>query len=202
MPYPAKTDASSILAAAIVQLEAFGPAGLSMRTLAGALGITAHALYRYFPDRAALESAIAEESHRELLGAMRTAADQQSPIIAATVAAEAYLAFAGAHPARYALMLAAPHEPGKKSQAQESVWQFVLELLARMTGQQENEDAALALWALMHGFVALQKAGIAHEIHVERGLAIFLAGLVSSAETKEAQRDTENTDIFTGEHGK
>ncbi|HKD75166.1 MAG TPA: TetR family transcriptional regulator, partial [Ktedonobacterales bacterium] len=109
MPYPAKTTASSILAAAIAQLEAFGPAGLSMRTLAGALGITPHALYHYFPDRAALEAAIAEESHRELLRAMHTAADQQPPALAATAAAEAYLAFARAHPARYALMLTAPH---------------------------------------------------------------------------------------------
>jgi AcrR family transcriptional regulator len=180
MPYPAKTTASSILAAAIAQLEAYGPAGLSMRTLAGVLGITPHALYRYFPDRAALEAAIAEESHRELLESMRDAAAHHPPALAATAAAEAYLAFARAHPARYALMLTAPHEPGKKSQAQESVWQFVLELLAHLTGQQDNENAALALWALLHGYVALQKAGIAQEMHVEHGLAIFLAGLTSS----------------------
>ncbi len=155
-----------------------------MRTLARALGITPRALYRYFPDRAALEAAIAEASYRDLLEAMRRAADHQPPPAAVAAAAEAYLAFAGAHPARYGLMLAASHDPATKSQTQEAVWQFVLEVLARLTGQPNNEDAALALWALLHGFVALGDAGIAQgRAHIERGLAIFLAGLVPSAKT-------------------
>jgi AcrR family transcriptional regulator len=179
MPYPSKTTASSIIETAIAQLEAFGMEGLSMRTLAKALSITPHALYRYFPDRSALETAIVEVSYRELLDAMRAAADQHPPAFAVASAAQAYLAFAQEHPARYSLMLVIPREPDKKSSAHESVWEFVLESLSRLTGQPDNEDAALALWALLHGYVALQRAGIAPgNSHIEHGLAIFLAGLI------------------------
>lgn len=160
-----------------------------MRTLASTLGITPRALYRYFPERAALEGAVAEASYSELLDAMRRAAHHQPPLAAVAAAAEAYLAFAEAHPARYKLMLAASHNPATKSQTQEAVWQFVLESLARLTGHSNNDDAALALWSLLHGFVALEGAGIAQgRAQIERGLAIFLAGLVSSAETQGSPR--------------
>ncbi|MGZ6390249.1 MAG: TetR/AcrR family transcriptional regulator [Ktedonobacterales bacterium] len=186
MPFPAKTTAQSIIAAAIARLEAFGRAGLSMRALAGVLGITPHALYHYFPDRAALEAAIAEASYRELLVAMRSAVDHlpgcQAPLTALAAAAEAYLAFAEAHPARYSLMIAAPHDQATPSQAQDDVWLFVGSLLAPMTGRPDNDDAILALWALLHGFVALGDAGVAKaRDHVKNGFAIFLAGLKSSA---------------------
>lgn len=186
MPYPAKTTAQAIIAAAIAQLEAFGHTGLSMRALASVLGITPRALYHYFPDRAALDAAIAEASYRELLVAMRSAVDHlpgcQSPPAALAAAAEAYLAFAEAHPARYSLMVAAPHDHATPSRAQDAVWQFVGSLLTPMTGGPDNDDAILALWALLHGFVALVDAGVAKARgHVKSGLAIFLAGLKSSA---------------------
>ncbi len=61
MPYPAKTNAQTILAAAIDHLEQYGEEALSMRELASRLGISPHALYRYYPDRAALQAALAEE---------------------------------------------------------------------------------------------------------------------------------------------
>jgi AcrR family transcriptional regulator len=181
MPYPAKTTPQAIIASAIALLEASGPAGLSMRTLASALGITPHALYRYFPDRDALDAAIAEASYYELLQAVRRAANHRPPSDAALAAAEAYLAFARAHPARYHLMFHASHDPATKSVSQEAVWQFVLDLLGRITSQPDNHDAALALWALLHGFVALEGAHIAEDTsHIHRGLSIFLAGLTSS----------------------
>ena len=181
MPYPAKTTAQLIIDAAIAQLETGGWAGLSMRTLATALRITPHALYRYFPDRAALEAAIAEASYRELLEAMRHASDDQAPFLAVAAAAAAYIAFAEAHPARYELMFAASHEPATKSPPQVAIWQLVLALLARVTGQTENDDAGLALWALLHGFVVLESVGIAQgRTHIDRGLALFLAGLTSA----------------------
>jgi AcrR family transcriptional regulator len=58
MPYPAKTNAQTILTAAIEHLEQYGEEALSMRELASSLGLSPRALYRYYPDRAALEAAI------------------------------------------------------------------------------------------------------------------------------------------------
>src|SRR5258707_656005 len=70
MPYPAKTNAQTILAAAIEHLEQYGEEALSMRELASRLGISPHALYRYYPDRAALKAALAEEGFHRLRSAL------------------------------------------------------------------------------------------------------------------------------------
>ena len=178
MPYPSKITAQSIVAAAIAQLESHDAAELSLRGVAVALGITPHALYRYFADRAALEAAIAAQSYGDLLTAMQAATLGCAPLAAVEAAARAYLTFALAHPARYRLMLAAPHDPAAKSSAQHAVWAFVMQTLARVTGQAENEGAALALWALLHGFVALTEAGVTDDAtHITQGLTLFLAGL-------------------------
>lgn len=49
-----------IVDAALGLLDAHGPTGLSMRNIAGTLGVHNNAIYTYLPDRAALESAIVE----------------------------------------------------------------------------------------------------------------------------------------------
>ncbi len=73
MPYPAKTNAQTILAAAIEHLEQYGEETLSMRELASTLGLSPRALYRYYPDRAALEAAIAEEGFHRLRSVLTSA---------------------------------------------------------------------------------------------------------------------------------
>ncbi|MBA3825834.1 MAG: WHG domain-containing protein [Ktedonobacterales bacterium] len=178
MPYPSKLTAGAIVAAAIAQLDADHAAELSLRGLALGLTSTPHALYRYFADRAALEAAVAAQSYADLLVAMQAASKDRSPTEAVRDVMAAYLTFARTHPARYRLMLAAPHDPATKSTAQHAVWAFVMDLLARLTGVADNEAAALALWALLHGIVALTDAGIAaDEAVLARGIAIFRAGL-------------------------
>src|SRR5690242_7467247 len=73
MPYPAKTNAQTILTAAISHLEQYGEEALSIRELARILGLSPHALYRYYPDRAALEAAMADEGFRYLREALSDA---------------------------------------------------------------------------------------------------------------------------------
>src|SRR5260370_37845609 len=105
MPYPAKTNAQTILAAAIEHLEQYGEEALSMRELASRLGISPHALYRYYPDRAALKAALAEEGSHRLAPALFDAVSVHVGQDALRAGATPYLAVAHVHPAWYPLLL-------------------------------------------------------------------------------------------------
>ena len=74
VPYPSKTDRQAILSAALETLARRGIRDLSLRNVAATLGLAPNALYRYFPDRAALEAALADEAARQLELALRKAA--------------------------------------------------------------------------------------------------------------------------------
>lgn len=53
-------DRDQVIEAALRLLDEGGPAALSVRAVAGALGVLPNALYTYVPDRAALEAALVE----------------------------------------------------------------------------------------------------------------------------------------------
>jgi TetR/AcrR family tetracycline transcriptional repressor len=55
-----------VLDAALTLMDAGGPAGLSIRRIAAALGVTPNAVYTYFPDKSGIEQALIER----LLGEM------------------------------------------------------------------------------------------------------------------------------------
>ena len=60
--------AQEIAAAARELLEQEGPDGLSMRKVAGRLGIQAPSLYKHLPDKQALESAVISMGFEEQAG--------------------------------------------------------------------------------------------------------------------------------------
>ncbi|MBX3063666.1 MAG: TetR/AcrR family transcriptional regulator [Anaerolineae bacterium] len=185
MPYPAKTSAQTILIAAIEHLEQFGEESLSMRELAAKLDLTPRALYRYYPERAALLSAIAAEGFQRLQQALiQTAAELSGkPVLRAM--ATTYFAFAQANPALYQLLVRI-HEPTQVLlQAQHDLWALVIRLVAQnLTETIDAASVAVALWAFIHGFIQLETAQIIGEEKprsgFEVGLDIFLAGLTTN----------------------
>jgi AcrR family transcriptional regulator len=183
MPYPAKTNAQTILAAAIEHLEQYGEAALSMREVASRLGLSPRALYRYYTDRAALEAAIAEEGCGRLRAALVDAVGVQVGKDALRAGATAYLAFAQAHPAWYALLMSVHEQTPGLLQAEHALWIFVVELVEKTVGQERAASAAVALWAFLHGFIQLESAAILGEQKprsgFQVGLEVFLAGLTS-----------------------
>jgi len=160
MPFPAKTSPEAILRQAVTLLDRDGPDALSMRTLADALHVRPSSLYRHYPDRAALEQAIADHTISELHHALETATRDRTGPDALHAAAHAYLAYARAHPHRYDLMLAprppAPATPGPGKQ----LWNLVLSLLSPITRHPDDTNAAVAFWAFLHGFIALERSGL------------------------------------------
>lgn len=67
----ARPTASRILIAARQLLEEGGVDGVSMRRVADAVGITAMAIYRHYPNQPALLDAVAEEGFQELSAALK-----------------------------------------------------------------------------------------------------------------------------------
>ena len=181
MPYPAKTNAQTILAAAIEHLEQYGEETLSMRELASTLGLSPRALYRYYPDRAALEAAIAEEGFHRLRAAVVDAVGMHVGKDALRAGATAYLAFAQAHPAWYPLLMRVHKQTPGLLQAEHDMWVFVVGLVEHAVGQEIAASAAVALWAFLHGFIQLEKADILGEQKprsgFQVGLEAFLSGL-------------------------
>lgn len=183
MPYPAKTNAGAILTTAIEYLEQYGEEALSMREVASCLGLTPRALYRYYPDRAALEAAMAEEGFRRLRADLVAAVGQRVGKDVLRVTAVAYLTFAQAHPAWYALLMRFHVETPELLEAGHGVWTFVMGLVEDAVGAERAASATVALWAFLHGFTQLERAAILSEQKprsgFEVGLEIFLAGLAA-----------------------
>jgi AcrR family transcriptional regulator len=179
MPYPAKTNAQTILAAAIDHLEQDGEEALSMRELASRLGISPRALYRYYPDRAALKAALAEEGFHRLRSALVDAVSMHVGKDALRAGATAYLAFAQVHPAWYSLLMKVHEQTPGLLQAEQEMWDFVVGLVKNAVGQEIAASAAVALWAFLHGFIQLESADILGEQKPRSGFQVGLEALLS-----------------------
>ena len=184
MPYPAKTDPDQILETAMHILETDGREALSMRKLAEALDLKAPSLYRHYSDRNALEQAIAAKAATQLHDALERAIRplrSASKVLHQT--ARTYCAFAQEHPELYDLMMTnfiPANIPESKT-----LWNLVLEIIARISGNPNDTSAAVALWSFLHGFVTLERNGLfgpsGPQDALEVGIDALIAGLPRAA---------------------
>ncbi|WP_330238589.1 helix-turn-helix domain-containing protein [Streptomyces sp. NBC_00525] len=133
-----------ILAAARVLLEQEGPDALTMRRLAGRLGITAPSLYKHFPDKSSVVNALADAmlaETAEALEAAETAAPGSFPALAA-----AYRAHALAHPHLYRLTTSRAHPQHLEDRAAAPLFRAL----------SHDEATARAAWAFAHGMVMME----------------------------------------------
>jgi AcrR family transcriptional regulator len=93
------------------QLAAQGAARLSLRAVARELGMVSSALYRYFPSRDDLLTALIVDAYNSLGEAAEAAADASAdaePLVRWTAVCEAVRRWALAHPHEYALIYGSP----------------------------------------------------------------------------------------------
>ncbi len=179
MPYPAKTNAGQILAAAVDLLERVGQAGLTLRALAAELHLTPNALYRYYPSREALLAAVAVYGARRLLECQQLVAGDGDHL---TALAREYLRFASERPALYELYMTCDSLNAEQRQVYAQLWELVVARLVPLAGPRSPE-AAMTLWAYLHGLVGLERSGVydngeGKPRHTsEFGLRVLLAGL-------------------------
>ncbi len=172
MPYPGKTSPDAIRAAAIDLLEREGQAALTLRRLAGELGLVPNALYRYFPSREVLIAAVADEVARRLVrlatdaltaGEAAAGSAGLDPVARIRILAEVYAAFGDEHPALYETLTADRGEAEAalpRPLGHDLLWELVIGTLSPFTGQEVAPAAAVTLWGLLHGLWSLQRANL------------------------------------------
>jgi AcrR family transcriptional regulator len=185
MPYPSKTDRQTILSAALKELVHGGIRDLSLRNIAASLDLAPNAIYRYFPDRRALEAALANEAARRLELALRKAADGREPVTAIREMSSAYIKFARDNRHLYEVMMSL-HAPGHDATSHQSLWAFTLEQVQRIAGPDRAARASVALWAFLHGAVALEAAQVLGELKPASGIEFgFEAWLMAVSKRRE-----------------
>ena len=140
---------------------------LSLREVARAVGVSATAVYRHFPDKGALMSALAQEGLRELAEAQHAAAEAAGgggPGFLAT--GRAYVDFALAKPALFRLIFTSPAPHDLLSDEARTVPEAMSFLRANAAslapaGSGDITVRAIALrgWALAHGLAMLMLDG-------------------------------------------
>jgi AcrR family transcriptional regulator len=191
MPYPSKTDRQTILSAAVKELVHGGIRALSLRNIAASLDLAPNAIYRYFSDRRALEAALANEAARQLELALRKAADGCEPVTAIREMLSAYIKFARDNRHLYEVMMSL-HAPEHDATSHQSLWTFTVEQVQRIAGSDRAAQASVALWAFLHGAVALEAAQVLGEIKpasgLEFGFEAWLMAVSTRGEPKDALR--------------
>jgi AcrR family transcriptional regulator len=110
----AKPTAEKIAVAARRLLDREGAEAVTMRRVADAVGITAMAIYRHFPDRDALLDALADEGFAELARAVTSKPSRAGFETRLFRFADAVLDHALAHPRLFELMFLKPRRGGRQ----------------------------------------------------------------------------------------
>jgi len=135
---------------------------LGLREVARAVGVSATAVYRHFPDKAALLAALAEAGLARLGAAQRAAAEAAGGGIAGfNATGRAYVRFALDNPGLFRLIFA--HAPaqdpggwaGKNDDAMTLLRENAVRLVAAERGETAARVFALRAWALVHGLAVL-----------------------------------------------
>lgn len=140
-----------IVTAAWALVHSEGFAGLAMRELGRAVGMTAGALYRYFPSKMHIYDALFAEAHQQLQAHMRADGVPRNAEAAFRHSAHRLMAFCVADTTRYALMFQRPipdFVPSDESMtlARRSYQQLLDQLAALGITDQREVD----LWAAIH----------------------------------------------------
>lgn len=165
-----------ILDAAMLLVEEGGLRALSVNKLAAAVDYTPGALYRYFPSKDALLSALVarvlEELRAHFGSALELAAPRTQPLSRVVLLTAAYRAFARWEPARFGLLAMSMAEPKVLLEEPADVAPVVLAAMNAMepiastlesavgAGQLEAGNAAeraLCLFGLLQGVLQLHK---------------------------------------------
>jgi len=182
---------SRILAEARDLFVAQGAAAVTMRGVAARVGVTPMALYRYFPSREELLAALVEQGHATFLRYLNRALSEPTPVARLAAAGEQYLRFALEHPQSYAVMFMSrdvPLRDGAQGRDEVATFRFLVDRIRDCAAPDvlavaDAEEAALMVWAHVHGLTSLFLAGKlevgrpAFEALYRRSVATLLRGL-------------------------
>jgi AcrR family transcriptional regulator len=165
-PYHHGDLRSALIAEGLRLLSERDADSLSLREVARAVGVSAPSVYRHFPDKKALMTALAEEGLKQLAHAQHDAADAAGGGQAGFAATgRAYVRFALANPALFRLIFTSPLIAAYRSEQAErpEAMNFLLRNAAAVTGADGESTVtrgrAIEAWALVHGLAMLMLDG-------------------------------------------
>lgn len=190
----------ALLDATRTLLAARGPEQLGLREVARAVGVDHAAVYRHFADKRALVAGLSEACYRELVATLETALRRvPANDVPARLArlAVAFLRFAYADPARFALMFGPRVNRDGRFPTLDAATQEVLAVLVRemahgiatgRLGGAKPTDMAIALWSFLQGYADMVLRGRIQvrsprvaEAYLQTLLAPLLRGLAAPA---------------------
>jgi AcrR family transcriptional regulator len=163
------TTSERIAAVALRVLEEEGPGAVSMRRIAKEVGITPMAIYHHFPNREALLDTVTDREFGKLLGYVQ-AHIRRGPVETRLVEIlEGYVDYAFARPRVFDYVFSSPR-PGarrypsdfraRRSPTLNPLADMVTEAMRQGALRKDDVwEVALSLWAHVHGYVMLYRAG-------------------------------------------
>ncbi len=115
--------------------------------------------------------------------ALRRAADGRERVTAIREMSAAYIKFAKDNRHLYDVMMS-PHVPKHDAAQHQSLWTFTVEQVQRIAGVDLAAQASVALWAFLHGAVALEAAEVLGESKPARGLGFGLDAWFMAVSTR------------------
>ena len=162
-----------------------GLRGMSIRSVAGSLGLAPNAMYSYFVDIKQLQTAVAAEVAGRLHAMLLEACTEKTSEDSIRSLAKAYLRFAKEQHLIYEALVVTRPASGEDAIVPERLWLFFVEQVRRITGASKSQEAAVALWAFLHGIAALQSAQAFNE---EKPGSSFEFGLSAWIEAAKVAR--------------
>jgi AcrR family transcriptional regulator len=161
--------ADRIARVALAILEEVGPEAVSMRRVAQAVGITAMAIYHHFPSREALLNTVTDREFAKLLTHMQSHPIRGNTEARLLAVMEGYVDYAFAQPRVFDFVFS-KLRPGARQFPQDfrerrspTLNPIADMLAAEMSkGTLKKDDVwevAFALWAHVHGYLVLYRAG-------------------------------------------
>ncbi|MFF8608204.1 TetR/AcrR family transcriptional regulator [Streptomyces sp. NPDC015346] len=174
-----------IVKAARELAEAEGWAAVTTRRLSEAVAYSQPVLYSHFKGKDAIVAAVATDGFEELTGALRAARTGAGadPAAALAALADAYLDFAGAHPALYEAMFvrrsALEFATENTPEALRTAFAEFLLTVGPLAGGRDTDTLAELTWSALHGLATLDRTDRLRPDLAEGRLELLVDAVVS-----------------------
>jgi AcrR family transcriptional regulator len=168
-----------LLDAAMARFAAEGVGGISLRRLAGDLGVSPTTPYRYFQDKDEILAALRARAFDRFAASLERAYDKsegQDPLLRAQAVSRAYIEFALSDPGAYRLMFDTvqgdeqryPDLARAGERAKRTMTRHVHAMIAAGIVDGDAELIGHVFWSALHGLLMLRLAGKIDERAFER----------------------------------
>lgn len=195
-------DADAVVAAAAGVADERGLDGLTLALLARGLGVKTPSLYAHIDGLADLRVRLATRGARELAASLHRAAGGRARGEALRAVADAYRAYAHAHPGTYAALQVPSADPEHGAAAQEVIVAIAAVLRGYGIEGDEAIHAIRVIRSALHGFVALEQIGgfalaLRLDDSYERLVEMLDAGLTARASPAPSGPPSTNSPAAT-----